>query len=162
MGRMGLGAESTSGPKSDKTAGRISRRVSGVWDRLFREPRSVVLFILAAVLIGGGGRKLRQILRARNAVGKLEAGEATVEEIEASADHGRAALIPLFQLLGESSNDERRTAAGHALSVIWARDEMIGEEEKALLRRGYKVDWKARRRYPRGLRSEIPVTQGDG
>jgi hypothetical protein len=70
--------------------------------------------------------------------------------------YGRAGLMDLFRILEEADDSQLRSAAGHALSVLWARDELIAEEEKALVRRGYQVAWRARRRYPRALQSPIP------
>src|SRR5262249_14366483 len=70
--------------------------------------------------------------------------------------HGRAGMLELFRLLAEGKSEAVRDAAGHALSVLWASDELIAEEEKAVVRRGYQVRWHARRRYPRALKSPIP------
>lgn len=137
--------------------GRAKGPARGRWERWVSEPRSAVLFVLFSVLLLGGGRKLRQSLRARGAVGRLEDPGVTPEAIAAAADHGRAGLTELFRILGSAEAETVRDAAGHALSVLWARDELIAEEEKALVRRGFQVRWKARRRYPRGLRSPIPI-----
>jgi len=122
----------------------------------------VVLLILGAVIIGGGGRRLWQARRARRVVGRLDGGGATPAEVLAAADHGRAGLTALFRILGTADDPARRDAAGAALARLWAADEMIPEEEKALVRRGYRVDWRARRRYPRGLRAEVPVAADYG
>jgi hypothetical protein len=81
----------------------------------------------------------------------------TPEDIEAVTAHGRAGLMDLFRILGTDKSETLRLAAGHALAVLWARDELIAEEEKALVRRGYAVDWHARRRYPRALKAPIPI-----
>ena len=51
-----------------------------------------------------------------------------------------------------------RDAAGRAIAALWAQDQLIAEEEQALVRRGYAANWSARRRYPRAIRSEIPIT----
>jgi hypothetical protein len=40
---------------------------------------------------------------------------------------------------------------------LWAQDQLVAEEEQAVVRRGFSVDWKARRRYPRALVREIPI-----
>lgn len=129
---------------------------SGGGLRWLGEPRSAVLIILASVLVVGGGRKIRQALRARRALLRLESSEVSVEDIEGSTAHGRAGLMELFRLLSEAGTTDLRAAAGHALAVLWSRDELIPEEEKAVVRRGFVVDWKARRRYPRALRGPIP------
>jgi hypothetical protein len=65
--------------------------------------------------------------------------------------------MPLFRLLDEGKSLDIRSAAGRALSLLWARDDLIPEEEKALVRRGFEVSWQARKRYPRGLGTEIPI-----
>jgi hypothetical protein len=108
-------------------------------------------------LLLGGGRKLLQGWRARGAVGRLNDPGITPEDIEAAAEHGRAGLMDLFRILGTDKSEALRQAAGHALAVLWAKDELIAEEEKALIRRGYTVDWHARRRYPRALKAPIPI-----
>ncbi len=143
----------TVSPRRKRAAGRALSR----WERWISEPRSTVLFILFSVLVFGGGRKLLQGWKARGAIGRLDDPAATPETIIAAADHGRAALIELFRLLGTAESEPQRNAAGLALAILWARDELIAEEEKALVRRGYQVHWKARRRYPRALRAPIPV-----
>jgi hypothetical protein len=127
------------------------------WRRWLAEPRSAVLLVLGLALLFGGGRKLLQGWRARGAVGRLNDPGITPEDIEAAAEHGRAGLMDLFRILGTDKSETLRQAAGHALAVLWAKDELIAEEEKALIRRGYTVDWHARRRYPRGLNAPIPI-----
>lgn len=135
---------------------RTALRAQGGRNRWLGEPRNAVLIVLASVFLFGGGRKLRQAWLARRAVGRLEDPEVSVEAIAASPQFGRAALIELFRLLSDGRTAEVRDAAGHALSVLWARDELIVEEEKAIARRGFRVDWHARRRYPQSLKIEIP------
>ncbi len=127
------------------------------WERWVSEPRSAVLFVLFSVLIVGGGRKLLQARRAREAVEKLDDPAVTAEAIAAAGQHGRAGLIELFRLLGTAGSQALRDVAGHTISILWARDDLIAEEEKALVRRGFQVQWKARRRYPRALRAPIPI-----
>jgi hypothetical protein len=65
--------------------------------------------------------------------------------------------MDLFRILGTATDPARRDAAGRALAGLWARDHLIAEEEKAVVRRGYAVSWRARRRYPRELRVPISV-----
>jgi hypothetical protein len=122
-----------------------------------RDPRTAVLSFLIVALIFGGGRKLLQSFRARRNVAALEGPDPSTEEVEAASEHGRSGLIELFRLLGTAEKPEVRDAAGRALSVLWARDEMIPEEEKALVRRGFAVNWRARRRYPRSMKRSIPI-----
>jgi hypothetical protein len=114
--------------------------------------------VLAAVLLIGGGRRLLQAWRARGAVGRLHGPDVTPETIAAAAEHGRAGLMDLFRLLGSAETEPLRQAAGRAIAVLWARDELVAEEEKALVRRGYQVAWRGRKRYPRGLKAEIPIS----
>ncbi len=51
----------------------------------FSEPKSAVWMVLAAVVIIGGGRRLRWALRARKAVARLGEPDVTPEQIEAVA-----------------------------------------------------------------------------
>ncbi len=122
-----------------------------------RDPRTAVLAFLASALLFGGGRKLLQGLNARRAVAALDGPDPSPEEVGAAADHGRAGLIDLFRLLGTADRAEVRDAAGRALATLWAGDELIAEEEQALVRRGFAVAWRARRRYPRDLKAPIPI-----
>ena len=132
------------------------------WDRWLGEPRNAVFFVLGSALLIGGGRKLLQAVRAREAVGKLEDDSVTPEQVAEAVEHGRAGLMDLFRLLADGRSEAVRVAAGQALAALWARDELIAEEEKALVRRGYHVQWKARRRYPRALRGPIPIEAAFG
>ncbi|MBY0395373.1 MAG: hypothetical protein K2X91_02740, partial [Thermoleophilia bacterium] len=127
------------------------------WERLLGEPRSAVLLVLGSVIILGGGRRLYRAWQARGAVARLEGDDVPVDAIAGAVEHGRAGLFDLFRLLGDAKTEDARLAAGHAISVLWAKDELIAEEEKALVRRGFRVDWRARKRYPRALNAEIPV-----
>ena len=78
-------------------------------------------------------------------------------EIEAAVRFGRDGLIELFRIFGESPSSPHRHSAGRAIAALWAQDQLIGEEEQALVRRGYTADWTARRRYPRAIRTEMPI-----
>ena len=122
------------------------------------EPRTAVLVILGAVVFIGGGRRLLQALRARKAVARLAEKDVSPAEIMAVASFGRAGLHDLFRIFGESPTASHREAAGRAIASLWAQDQLIAEEEQALVRRGYAVTWNARRRYPRAIRTEIPIT----
>jgi hypothetical protein len=125
--------------------------------RWLGEPRNAVFLVLAAALVLGGGRKLLQWWRARTAVKRLGEPEPSVASIEEAASHGRAGLIDLFRILGTAESAAVRTAAGRALATLWAQDNLIVEEEKALVLRGFEAHWHARRRYPRALRAPIPI-----
>ncbi|WP_435018826.1 hypothetical protein TA3x_000813 [Tundrisphaera sp. TA3] len=127
------------------------------WGRWLADPRGMVLVALGSALVFGGGRRWLMAIRSRRAIAAIAAPRPTPEEVEAAADHGRAGLMDLFRLLGTSDDPAIRDAAGHALAALWKRDDLIAEEEKALVRRGFDVAWRARKRYPRGLKAPIPV-----
>ena len=128
----------------------------GTWGWL-ADPRSAVLLTLGSVIILGGSRKLYLAMKARQVVARLSEIHVTEAEILAASKCGRAGLRDLFELLATSTNLSHRDAAGQTLSALWTQDELIGEEEKALVLRGYKADWHARRRYPRRLTGPIPI-----
>ena len=65
--------------------------------------------------------------------------------------------MDLFRLLTEGKDEAVRHAAGKALARLWMADELIVEEEKALVTRGFSASWSARRTYPRDLARPIPV-----
>ena len=121
------------------------------------DPRTTVLFVLASIVVIGGGRRLLIANRARKAVDRLSDPDVTAEEIVQAAEFGRPGLIEFFRLLAEGKTPEIRAAAGRALAIVWAKDDLIPEEEKAVLTRGFDVRWRARRRYPRGMTSPIPI-----
>jgi hypothetical protein len=161
---MGLGSQAIAMLAAGVAAQvrRPSRRRGGEgsapgWRRWLGEPRNAVLVVLGLALLVGGGRRLLQGWRARRAVGRLNEPDVTPEDVEAATAHGRAGLMDLFRILGTAKSEPLRLAAGHALAVLWARDELIAEEEKALIRRGYTVAWHARGRYPRALKAPIPI-----
>jgi hypothetical protein len=123
----------------------------------FSEPKSAVWMVLAAVVIIGGGRRLRWAMRARRAVARLAAPDVTPEQIESVAEFGRSGAWELLRIFSSTDPEPRRMAAGRALTRLWRHDELVAEEEQAILRRGYAVTWRARRRYPRALHAEIPI-----
>jgi hypothetical protein len=136
----------------DRTSGEVAGR------RWLSEPKTAVWFALAAALLFGGGRKLSAWWQARKAVLRLGEANVTSDEIEAVAEHGRAGVYELLRIFSSSPLEPARLAAGRALARLWLLDQLVAEEEKAVVRRGYTVTWSARRRYPRGLRGEIPIT----
>ena len=147
----------TSKPSKDRRLGWAD------WLRLYlSDPRTAVLSFLGAALLIGGGRRVWQGIKARRAVAALGSPGVRPEEVEAAAEHGRDGIIELFRLLGTAEDPKVRDAAGRALAILWKRDDLIVEEEKALVRRGFAVTWKARRRYPRGLRVPIPIEASYG
>ncbi len=147
-----------SGPTNEpRPQGRRADRPGPGWSAWLADPRTAVLAFLASALIFGGGRKALQGLRTRRVLAALEGPDPSPAEVAEAAEHGRAGLVDLFRLLGTAPKAEVRDASGLALARLWRLDEMIAEEEKALVRRGFAVDWRARRRYPRGLRVPIPI-----
>src|SRR5436309_6871248 len=101
-------------------------RPSGL-SRWLGEPRNAVFLLLATALLAGGGRKLLQWWRARAAVARLGEPDLTAAEVEAASSHGRAALMELFRILGTAEAGPLRDAAGRALAVLWAQDNLITE-----------------------------------
>jgi len=132
------------------------------WSRWLGEPRAAVLVVLFLIVLIGGGRKLIRGWRARGAIGRLAGDNATAEDVMAAVEFGREGLMDLFRILSSAGSAEVRTAAGQALAVLWARDELIAEEEQAVVRRGFTVTWRARRRYPRALQGVIPIAVSFG
>lgn len=132
------------------------------WSRWLGEPRNTVFLVLASALLLGGGRRLLQWWRARSVVARLGDAELSVEAIEAAANHGRAPLMDLFRILTTAESETLRSAAGRALATLWAQDNLIVEEEKALILRGFATTWRARRRYPRQLQAPIPIAVSYG
>jgi hypothetical protein len=136
----------------DRASGEVAGR------RWLSEPKTAVWFALAAAVLIGGGRKLSAWWQARKAVLRLGEANLTSEEIETVAEHGRAGVYELLRIFSSSPSEPARLAAGRALARLWLLDQLVAEEEKAVVRRGYTVTWSARRRYPRSLRGEIPIT----
>ncbi len=151
--------ESDGGLKAEAKKGRSRsrREVLAKGRNWLSEPRTTVLIVLGAVVLLGGGRRVWQSWKARRAVARLSEPDVTPEEIESAAQFGRSGLPELFRIFGEPSSPSLREAAGRAISALWAHDQLIAEEEQALVRRGYTVEWIARRRYPRAVRNEIPI-----
>ena len=121
-----------------------------------REPKTAVWIILAAAIALGGWRKLRLAWRDRKIVARLEDPRVTPQEVEAASEAGRAAVWELLRIFSSSTSEPLRRAAGKALARLWFLDQLVAEEEQAIVRRGYTVNWNARRRYPRALSAEIP------
>src|SRR5262249_52817584 len=86
----------------------------------------------------------------------------TPADIEEASKHGREGLLELFRLLGTSTDPALRDAAGRALVSLWAQDQLVTEEEKAIVTRGFEVAWHARRRYPREMKTPIPISANYG
>jgi hypothetical protein len=116
-----------------------------------------VLAALAVILLLGGGRRWLMAVRARRALERAGRPDITPQEVAALAAHGRPAVMDLFRLQGSAVQSRVREAAGRALASLWARDQLVAEEEKAIVTRGFVATWQARRRYPRALSGPIPI-----
>jgi hypothetical protein len=116
-----------------------------------------MLLVVIGIAAVFGLRRFLKVLAARRAIALLEQPAPAISDILSAADHGRAALEPLFRWLGSDQDQSRRAAAGAALSRLWRLDQLVAEEEKALLVRAYEVRWNARRTYPRDIRIPIPI-----
>jgi hypothetical protein len=128
------------------------------WQNYLIDPRTGVLAVLGGTALIGGGLRYWRYRQGTLAVGRLDDPGVTPEEIIEVARYGRMGLRPLFELLTDESRPRAvRDAAGRALSILWAGDEMVAEEEQGLVRRGFDASWRARRRYPRALNCEIPI-----
>jgi hypothetical protein len=152
QGRTADESEVAARPPRERAATEVGRR------RWLSEPKTAIWFVLGAAVLIGGGRKLSAWWRARKAVLRLGESNVTPAEIEAVAEHGRAGVYELLRVFSSSPAEASRVAAGRALARLWLLDQLVPEEEKAIVRRGYSVAWSARRRYPRALRGEIPIT----
>ncbi len=117
-----------------------------------------MLIVLVLAIVIGGGRKWLEARRAGRLKERLQGPEPSVDEILEASRYGREALPELFSLLDPATDPERRQAAGRALASLWAQDQLVAEEERALVVRGFRVDWRARRRYPRSLAVPIPIS----
>jgi hypothetical protein len=121
------------------------------------EPKAAVWIIMGLVVFVGGVRKLLSLWRARKAIALLDSPNVSPEQIESVADHGRLGALELLRIVSTAESESTRHAAGRALARLWRNDQLIAEEEQAIIRRGFSVQWNARRRYPRCLQGEIPI-----
>ncbi|QEH36786.1 hypothetical protein OJF2_53710 [Aquisphaera giovannonii] len=124
------------------------------------DPRSFVLIVLGAVAAIGIAWKLLLAWRTRLGVSRLLEPDVTPEEVAGASRFQRAGLMELFRIMGDPESrltPAHREAAAAALATLWAEDQLVAEEEQAFVRRGYVVDWKARRRYPRALACPLPI-----
>lgn len=135
----------------------LSKPASGVSGWL-TDPKHTVLIVLLLAILIGGGRKWLEARRASRLKARLLDQSPASDDILAAADHGRAALPELFALLDPSVAPPARLAAARALARLWAADQLIAEEERALVVRAFEVLWHARRRYPRALDLPIPIS----
>lgn len=115
------------------------------------DPRSAVLILLGSIVVLGIGRKLLGEHRSRQAVARLAHDDATPAEVAAASAAGRGAMTELARLCETGATPALRHAAATSLLTLWAGDQLVAEEERAIAARLFEVQWKARRRYPREL-----------
>lgn len=127
------------------------------WVDWVAQPRSLVFATLLLAAGVGGGSRIWRAWQARRAANRLTESDVTPAEVVAAAAHGRAVLPDLYPLLDPAARPELREAAAAALAVLWRKDELVAEEEKAVATRVHQVVWRSRRRYPRAIRRPIPV-----
>lgn len=127
-------------------------------EKPFSDPRRWVFIAVVAFLALGGGRKWLAGRRGLRMADRLAANQATPDEIRSSHQFGRAVVRDLFQVMAEGPSTQHRLAAIEALVRLWQADELIAEEEKAIVTRSMVADWQIRRKYPRGLTGPIEIT----
>ncbi|MBI1323889.1 hypothetical protein GC170_12000 [bacterium] len=123
----------------------------------FADPRRWLFLAVVGFLAIGGGRKWLHGRKGRALADKMADGNASVEEIRQSHRFGRIVVHDLFRVLTEDATPDRRRAALEALVRLWKADELIPEEEKAIVTRSFMTNWQIRRKYPRGLSSPLTI-----
>ncbi len=127
-------------------------------ERWIAQPSGSVFLVLVLAIVVGGGLQGMRLLRSRRSVERISGDSPELEAIQEAATCGRAGLVDLFRLLEHPTSPEIRNAAGRALCRLWKADELVAEEEVAILVRGRNVIWKARRKYPRSMNTPITIT----
>ena len=118
-----------------------------------------MLLVVGGVLLVGGGRRLLQLWQARKGLARLAEPDVTPEEIEAVARFGRSGLAELFRLFAEAPLADATRRRRDAPSASSGR--RISSSPRRSRRSpgaAMRSTWSARRRYPRALRSPIPIT----
>lgn len=123
----------------------------------FADPRRWLFLAVVGFLVIGGGRKWLHGRKGRALADKLADGSATVEETRDAYQYGRIVVQDLFRVLTEGTTPDRRQAALSALVRLWKADELIPEEEKAIVTRAFVTNWQLRRKYPRGLTGPLSI-----
>lgn len=132
-------------------------RAEGPKSSPFSDPRRWLFLAVVGFLVIGGGRKWLHGRKGRSLADRLAAGTATIDEIRDANTYGRIVVHDLFRVLAEGQTQEHRIAATEALVKLWRADELIPEEEKAIVSRSFSVDWRIRRKYPKGLKGPIEI-----
>ena len=113
------------------------------------DPRRWIFIAVVAFLIFGGIRRWMAARAGQKTADRIANGIASQDEIRNSFRHGRAVLPDLLAMLGEETSIDQKKAAFEALLRLWQADELIPEEEKAILTRAFQIRWKQRRKLPR-------------
>jgi len=123
----------------------------------FADPRRWLFLAVIGFLVVGGGRKWLHGRKGRALADRLADGTATIDEIRQSHRFGRIVVHDLFRVLTDGSTSDRRQSALVALVRLWQTDELIPEEEKAIVTRAFVTNWRIRRKYPRGLSGRLAI-----
>lgn len=115
-----------------------------------------LFWAVVVLMIFGIAWKAFKAIMASRALQRLEGDKPDLEAIRDAATHGRTAIHELFRLLATGKDESVRHEAGRALASLWRADELVAEEEQALVTRAFEANWVARRKYPRDLHRPIP------
>lgn len=122
------------------------------------DPRRWMFIAIVAFLVIGGGRKWLKSVHGRRISDKIADGTASPEEIRSSFQFGRIVVADLLQVLTEGKTPEIRNSAFESLVQLWKADELISEEEKAIVTRSVQIEWHQRRKYPRALTGSFQIS----
>lgn len=140
-----------------KPGGREAGNAQGPKSSPFADPRRWLFLAVVVFLVVGGGRKWLHGRRGRALADQLADGTATIDEIRDSHRFGRFVVHDLFRVLTDGPSPDRRQAALESLVRLWKADELIAEEEKAIVTRAFVTNWRIRRKYPRGLSGRLAI-----
>jgi hypothetical protein len=152
------GANPSTPVRRPGTRERTERQVS----KPFSDPRRWLFLAVVGFLVIGGGRKWLHGRKGRRLADRLHDGTAPIDDIRNANRYGRIVVHDLFRVLTDGKSLEHRAAATEALIKLWRADELIPEEEKAIVTRSFTVDWRIRRKYPKGLTGPIAVVADFG
>lgn len=122
------------------------------------DPRRWMFISVVAFLMFGGGRKWLKSIHGRRLADKIAHGTANPDEILGSYRYGRVVVQDLFEALTGGASDEIRHSAFEALVRLWQADELIAEEEKAIVTRSFQIKWNHRRKYPVSLNGTFDIS----
>lgn len=121
------------------------------------DPRRWVFIAVVAFLLLGGARKWLAASRGRKMADRIADGHASLDEIRQAARHGRTVLPDLLATLADGKSEDLKSAALQSLVELWRADELIAEEEKAIITRAFQIIWKQRRKYPRDYDGKFQI-----